>query len=115
MRARRSNAIALLALLLLPAASALASEPGAVRTPSILDPAAHTAQAIFDYGVLVAGICAAIFAVVGLLIVVSLVRFRARPGDDAREPVQVYGSNQMELAWTVVPVLIVVVLGRVRR
>ena len=31
-------------------------------------------------------------------------------GDDGREPPQVYGSNQVELAWTVIPVLIVLVL-----
>ncbi len=113
MRTKRSNAIAILALLLLAAASALASDPAAVETPSILDPAAHTARAILDYGALVVGICAAIFAVVALLIVVTVVRFRARPGDDAREPAQVYGSTQIELAWTVVPILIVVVLGLV--
>ena len=113
MRAWRANTLAVLPLLLLPAASALASEPGAVRTPSILDPAAQTAQAVFDYGVLVVGICTAIFVIVGLLIVITAVRFRARPGDDAREPAQVYGSTQVELAWTVLPILIVVVLGMV--
>ena len=32
------------------------------------------------------------------------------PGDDGREPAQIYGSNQVELAWTVIPMLIVVVL-----
>src|SRR5262249_17370018 len=31
-------------------------------------------------------------------------------GSDTSEPAQVYGSTQLELAWTVVPVLIVVVL-----
>ena len=66
MRARSSNAIALLALLLLAAASALASDPAAVETPSIFDPAAHTARAILEYGMLVVGICTAIFVVVGL-------------------------------------------------
>ena len=30
--------------------------------------------------------------------------------NDGREPPQVYGSNQVELAWTVIPVLIVLVL-----
>ena len=40
----------------------------------------------------------------------SVIRFRRRPGDEGREPPQVYGSNQIELAWTVVPVLIVVIL-----
>jgi cytochrome c oxidase subunit 2 len=38
------------------------------------------------------------------------VKFRKRQDDDGREPPQVYGSNQVELAWTVIPVLIVVAL-----
>ena len=33
-----------------------------------------------------------------------------RPGDEGREPPQVYGSNQIELAWTVIPIVIVFVL-----
>ena len=37
-------------------------------------------------------------------------RFRRRPDDDGSEPPQVYGSDQIELAWTVIPILIVVVL-----
>lgn len=68
---------------------------------------------IVDYTTLVLAICAVIFLVVGSLIVYSLVRFRARPGDDGREPPQVYGSGRVELAWTVIPVLIVIVLGLV--
>ena len=31
-------------------------------------------------------------------------------GDDRSEPAQIYGSNQVELAWTVIPVLIVIAL-----
>jgi cytochrome c oxidase subunit 2 len=38
------------------------------------------------------------------------VKFRGRPTDAGREPAQVYGSTQIELAWTVIPVLIVAVL-----
>jgi cytochrome c oxidase subunit 2 len=36
-------------------------------------------------------------------------RYRQKPGDES-EPPQVYGSNQIEWAWTIVPVLIVLVL-----
>ena len=43
-------------------------------------------------------------------LVYAVVRFRNRTDDDNREPPQVYGSNQVELAWTVIPVLIVVAL-----
>jgi cytochrome c oxidase subunit 2 len=55
-------------------------------------------------------ITAAIFVVVFALLVYSVVKFRRRRDDDGREPPQVYGSNQVELAWTVIPVLIVVTL-----
>jgi cytochrome c oxidase subunit II len=91
------------------ATSALGGET-AVQTPSIFAPASTPAFAIRDLSWFVLGICAVIFVVVGGLLTYSVIRFRRRPGEDNREPPQVYGSNQIELAWTVVPVLIVVVL-----
>jgi heme/copper-type cytochrome/quinol oxidase subunit 2 len=56
------------------------------------------------------GICGAIFIIVGGLLVYSIIRFRHRPEDGDREPPQIYGSNPIEMAWTVVPLLIVFVL-----
>jgi cytochrome c oxidase subunit 2 len=76
---------------------------------SIFAPASTPAEAIAGLSVLVFGTTGAIFAVVCGLLIYALVRFR-RTRDDGREPPQVYGSNQVELAWTVVPILIVVVL-----
>lgn len=96
-------------VLALVVAGAAAAHAERVVTPSIFDPVASPARAIRELAWLVLGICAAIFLVVGGLTAYCIVRFRRRPGDD-REPAQVYGSNQIELAWTVVPVLIVVVL-----
>lgn len=98
------------------AGAAAAAEPGGqgvVQVPSMFAAASTPAGIIADYSVLVFGICAAIFVVVAGLIIVTVVRFRSRPGDDDREPPQVYGSNQVELAWTVVPVLIVILLSLV--
>jgi cytochrome c oxidase subunit 2 len=43
------------------------------------------------------------------LIAYAITKFRRR-ADDGPEPPQVYGSNQIEIAWTVIPVLIVLVL-----
>lgn len=91
---------------LLPAAAIAA--PGPI--PSIFDPLSRPAGEIYTLSLFVLGICAAIFVVVGGLLVTSIVRFRRRPDDDGREPPQVYGSNPIELAWTVVPLLIVFVL-----
>jgi cytochrome c oxidase subunit II len=81
-----------------------------VSTPSIFDPASTPAFAIRELSWFVLGICAAIFIVVASMLIYSLIRFRRRPADAGREPPQIYGSQQIELAWTVVPVLIVVLL-----
>ena len=91
-------------------ATELLSHDGPVSTPSMFAPVSTPAFAIRDLAYFVLGICAVIFVVVGGLLAYSLVRFRRRRGDEAREPPQIYGSNQIELAWTVVPVLIVVIL-----
>jgi cytochrome c oxidase subunit II len=109
-RMTRGTRIAVTAIVAL---MGLAGAPGgetAVQTPSIFAPASTPAFAIRDLSWFVLGICAVIFVVVAGLLTYSLIRFRRRPGEDGGEPPQVYGSNQIELAWTVVPVLIVVVL-----
>jgi cytochrome c oxidase subunit 2 len=77
---------------------------------SIFRPLSQPAQEIKETSYLVLAICAVIFVVVAGLLVYALVRFRHRAGDQASEPPQVYGSNQIELAWTVLPILIVFVL-----
>jgi cytochrome c oxidase subunit 2 len=79
-------------------------------TPSIFAPVSTPAFAIRELSVLVLAIVTVIFIVVAGLTVYAIVRYRRRPGDDGREPPQVYGSTQIELAWTVVPFLIVIVL-----
>jgi cytochrome c oxidase subunit 2 len=68
------------------------------------------ADMVRQSAILVTAVCAVIFVVVGGLLAYAIFRFRRRPGDDLAEPPQVYGSNQIELAWTVVPILIVFVL-----
>jgi cytochrome c oxidase subunit 2 len=44
------------------------------------------------------------------LLVYSIVKFGDSAANKNREPAQVYGSTQIELAWTIIPILIVVVL-----
>jgi cytochrome c oxidase subunit II len=77
---------------------------------TIFSPVSTPAKSIFDLSLFVLAVTAAIFAVVFSLLVYSIIRFRNRTHDDGREPPQVYGSNQVELAWTVIPVLIVLTL-----
>jgi cytochrome c oxidase subunit 2 len=81
-----------------------------VTLTSIFDPASTPAKSIVDLSMFVLAVTALIFTVVATLLVYAIVKFRARPTDTDREPAQVYGSTQIELAWTIIPVLIVVVL-----
>ena len=78
--------------------------------PNIFKPASTPADDIHRLSLFVLVITALIFVIVGSLLTYAVVKFRKRDDDDGLEPAPVYGSNQMELAWTVVPCLIVLVL-----
>jgi cytochrome c oxidase subunit 2 len=81
---------------------------------SIFHPLTSPARSEFNYAMLVLAICAVIFVVVATILIFTMVRFRRRPEDGSRqEPPQVYGSNRIEAAWTVIPVLVVFVLAGV--
>jgi cytochrome c oxidase subunit II len=77
---------------------------------NIFSPASTPADSIFGLSMFVLEVTATIFVVVFTLLIYCVIKFRKRADDDGREPAQVYGSNQVELAWTVIPVLIVVAL-----
>jgi cytochrome c oxidase subunit 2 len=93
------------------AASLCFGSPGdPSQLPSIFDPRSTPTKWIYHLSYFVLSITGLIFVVVFGLLAYAVVKYRRRPGDDGREPAQVYGSNQIELAWTVIPILIVVVL-----
>jgi cytochrome c oxidase subunit II len=79
---------------------------------NIFAPAGTPARSIFSLSMLVLSITAAIFLIVAGILAYVLVRYRARAsnGQGEQEPAQIYGSNQIELSWTVIPILIVVML-----
>jgi cytochrome c oxidase subunit II len=89
-----------------------AVEPGnsTAQSTNIFSPASTPAKSIADLSIFVLVITGIIFLVVFVLLLYSVVRFRGRATDRTREPAQVYGSMQIELAWTIIPILIVVVL-----
>jgi cytochrome c oxidase subunit 2 len=86
-----------------------ASRP-ALSPTNIFAPVSTPAQSIFDLSLFVLMVTAAIFIVVFSLLAYAVVKFRKTRANEWREPAQVYGSTQLELAWTVIPILIVVVL-----
>lgn len=97
-----------LLLLILSWQAIFAEGPQAV--PSIFAPASTPANSIYNLSLFVLSITGAIFVTVAGLIAFVIFRYRQHGQDDTSEPAQIYGSTQVELAWTVIPVLIVVVL-----
>src|SRR6266478_4327001 len=91
-------------------AAATGSAAPSMSATNIFAPVSTPAKSIFGLSIFVLAVTAAIFVVVFALLVYTVVKFRKKATDDGREPPQVYGSNQVEIAWTVVPVLIVVAL-----
>jgi cytochrome c oxidase subunit II len=82
-----------------------------IETTNIFKPQSTPADGIYRLSLLVLSITGLIFVIVCGLLLFTVAKYRrGRHGDDGREPPQVYGSNQVELAWTVIPVLIVLVL-----
>jgi cytochrome c oxidase subunit 2 len=78
-------------------------------TGGMFAPRATPAESEYGLSLMVMTVCAAIFLIVGGVLTFTIVRFRRRAHDD-QEPPQVYGSNRIEVAWTVIPILIVFVL-----
>jgi cytochrome c oxidase subunit 2 len=77
---------------------------------SIFAPVSTPAAKEADLARLVLVLSAIVFVLVGGLIAYSVVRFRAPAGKHGSEPPQVYGSTQVEAAWTAVPLIIILVL-----
>jgi cytochrome c oxidase subunit II len=106
----RRNALWGVLAQILPLPAALAQTTSPLSPTSIFSPASTPANSIFGLSLFVLSVTAVIFVIVFSLLLYAVWRFRKRRDDDGHEPPQVYGSNQVELAWTVIPVLIVVAL-----
>ena len=102
--------LVLLAGLLLAARLCVASTPTDHSVSSIFDAHSTPAESIRHLSHFVLCVTGLIFLVVFTLLTYAIVKFRDKSKDRGHEPAQVYGSTQIELAWTVIPILIVAVL-----
>jgi len=73
------------------------------------DPVTPQGLSISNLFVLELVISGLLMALVSIWLGVSLVRFRARPGD-ATEPPQVHGNRALEMIWTLTPALVLAVV-----
>ncbi len=103
---RRSLVPAVL-LALLVAAPALAGNGGVAP----VEPASPNAERINDSYYWVSIFTGAIFLLVQTTLIVFIVRYRRRRRARSEDGAQVHGNTNLELAWTIAPVLILVAIG----
>jgi cytochrome c oxidase subunit 2 len=79
-----------------------------MNSSNALDPQSPLARAIYDLGIISTIILGLIFVIVTFGIVYGILRFRARAGE--ADPKQIAGNKKVELTWTIIPALIVLLL-----
>ena len=104
MRAGPLIRLILVALLLAAIATAVA-----IFIPWLPDQSSKEAERIDFVFWFVTAICIAIFAVVAAISVYSFVKFRAKPDDDSDGP-PIHGHTGIEIAWTAVPLVLVIAM-----
>ena len=67
-------------------------------------------RTIDDLWELVFVIATIVFVIVQVALVYTIIRYRARKGDDS-EPVQVHGNTRLEILWTIIPVVILAAIA----
>ena len=82
----------------------------AVLLPWLPTPASREAGRIDFIFWFVVTICIVIFAIVSAVLLYSVVRFRAGPDDDSDGP-PIHGHTGLEIAWTLIPTLLVTAIG----
>ncbi|MCC7075875.1 MAG: cytochrome c oxidase subunit II [Acidimicrobiia bacterium] len=74
------------------------------------DPVTEQGEGLHSLYLVVFWLGFAIFAAVEIAIFYMAIRFRRRKTDDDSLPPQIHGNDKLEIAWTVIPAIIVVVL-----
>ncbi len=77
---------------------------------STLNPQGPVAEQQFGLMKLSISIMVLVVVVVFVIAIYVLIRFRRKPGDN-RIPVQVEGNHKLEIIWTVIPLILLVILG----
>jgi cytochrome c oxidase subunit II len=91
------------------AACSYAQNDSSFINTNIFEPVSTPAREVHSLSLFVLLITGGILLGMYALLAYALVRYRSRPGETT-EPPQVFGSTQVELAWTIIPVLLITVL-----
>ncbi|OMP68494.1 cytochrome c oxidase subunit II [Domibacillus epiphyticus] len=77
---------------------------------STLRPAGEAGQIAYDLMILSTVIMVGVVIVVSIMFAVAVIKFRRKKGDDSI-PKQVEGSHTLEIVWTVIPILLLIILA----
>ncbi|MEX2212403.1 MAG: cytochrome c oxidase subunit II [Gaiellaceae bacterium] len=100
----------LVTMLLIGAVAFAATAAVAIFIPWLPESASKEREGIDFTFWLATWICIGIFAIVAAVIGYSFLKFRVRPDDDSDGP-PIHGHTGLEIAWTAVPFVLVIVLG----
>ncbi|RSK26899.1 cytochrome c oxidase subunit II [Bacillus sp. HMF5848] len=78
---------------------------------STLQPQGEVAKTQFDLMMLATIIMVFVVAVVSVLFIIAVVRYRERAGDKKVIPKQVEGNHKLEIIWTIIPILLLIILA----
>ena len=78
--------------------------------PSPLNPASPAARSIANLHTIILWIASIVFAIVCILLIYSIVRFRRKSDDDPEPDQSFHGNVLLETIWTVIPVAILLVI-----
>jgi cytochrome c oxidase subunit II len=82
---------------------------GCIATPSVLNPQSSVASSEADLYNIVLIIAAGVFILVEGGLVFTIIKHRRKRGD-TNEPAQVTGNTTLEIIWTAIPVVLVIIL-----
>lgn len=78
---------------------------------SALKPAGEVAKQQYDLILLSLGIMTLVIIVVVIIFTFAIIRFRRKKGDENKIPKQVEGSHTLEIVWTVIPIILLLILA----
>ncbi|KMY53505.1 cytochrome B [Bacillus sp. FJAT-27231] len=78
---------------------------------STLKPAGAVAKQQYDLMILSTIIMVLVIAVVTVIFVLAITRFRRKKGEENKIPKQVEGSHLLEIIWTVIPIILLLILA----
>lgn len=78
---------------------------------STLIPQGEVAKSQYDLMILSTGIMVFVVVIVSILFLYVIIKFRSKKGQENFVPIQVEGNHKLELIWTIIPIILLIILA----